>query len=83
MLLAEFLQRKSLPPALHAARRRLKVSETESPSRCDTIGTNRVRFGEPQHTLSPSLLSPHCRPWHHREPLSHAAPTAQDIVHHL
>jgi hypothetical protein len=29
------------------AHRRLKVSKTESPSRYDTIGTNRVGFGEP------------------------------------
>jgi hypothetical protein len=45
--LVEFLRRKSPPLALHAARRRLKVSETESPSHCDTVGTNRVGFGEP------------------------------------
>jgi hypothetical protein len=30
-----------------ATHRRLKVSETESPSRSDTLATNRVGFGEP------------------------------------
>jgi hypothetical protein len=47
MLSAEFLRRKSLPPALHVARHCMKVSEMEAPSRCDTVGTNRVGFGEP------------------------------------
>jgi hypothetical protein len=69
--------RKRLPsPALHTARRRLKVSKTESPSHRDAIGTNRVGFGGPERPLGTSPASHRRRPWRHHEPPPCAAPAA-------